>query len=402
MNKVVIDLVIKLRKNSSHFAFIMKLLTVQHSFGDVINDVREGVVGEDKFWISFRSVGEEVQELYWVKVTKNGFVVESSHSDLDIQFVPKGNTYHVIKGKETYSVIAGHDFIKMSGVSCVNKLNHNVIMGMKLGDVNIHDLNTKDTITINECHYLDVLDIKVFPSNEVIMTVGHDHQIKLWSIKELQCIRTMVSDCSSNVELIEKGRNFLCGDKQGRVNLWECGSGGIIHEFEKVRNKKDRVSVIKLVDINTPDFDSGNHELGNHELEFGTKGKGVIAGYDSGDVVVFDIYNKTMKVIGNFSNTINSIDKVNDGFVFASGNETIIYKHNEIVWRQDWGTEIKLTKINHNQIIVYGTEVLIKLNLDDYTIKYLVGLPEYLKIETIQWTGKDIIVPSDDGIIFYK
>lgn len=252
----------------------MQIVSIQDSFEEVIRDVKDGVVEEDKFWVSIREP-ESTQKLYEIKVLPDKIVG-------DIEFKSDGKDY-IIDSK--YRLKTGVKKVKLSGISSINRIDDEIIIGMKSGDLIIHNINTNKQTKVADCHFLDIVEIKVFPSKEVIMTVGLDKQIKLWSIKEWKCIRVFTSLNTSNVELIGRGRNFVNGDGRGQVRLWECGSGKVIHDFVKVKNKNDEVRAIGL-------FRSSKVEGGTNELEFETNDKLMIVNYSLGDFMIFNLFTK--------------------------------------------------------------------------------------------------------------
>lgn len=369
----------------------MLIVTIQDSFKEVINDVQSGMVAEDKFWISMREPGAN-QKLHEIKVLPDKFVG-------DIEFKADGKDY-LIDSK--YHLKTGSKTVKLTGISCVSRIGDDIILGMKSGDLVIYNILTEEQTRVPDCHVLDIVEIRVFPSKEVIMTVGLDKQIKIWSLKEWKCIRVFNCFNTSNVELIGRGRNFVNGNGNGEVKLWECGSGKVVHDFVKVRNKTDEVRAIAL-------FDSEN-KVGTNELEYETNDKLVIVNYSLGDFMIFNLFTKQLENI-DLNYQISSIQVVDNVMVFGTEDgQLVIYdlKTRAIKYSHRFNNEpIKLTVKKTSsklQVVLYnGEETLIMADIDNYELKkltYLGGLPEFFKVEGMIY-DKQLIVASDYGVTIY-
>lgn len=339
----------------------MKILNIQDSFED-----------SEQFWLGLREPNEN-QELY-----------ELSHKDP--RFKKIGKHYEFDNGTK-YTLSMGK-YIKMNNVSSVSKLDNDLILGYKDGSLSVYNLTSGENTNIPECHFLDIEEIKVFPSKEVILTRGLDNQIKLWSIKQWKNIRIMKSLFSSNVELIGKGRNFLVGNKNGEVEMWECGSNSIVYRFSKVKNKHDPVKVIKVIEDHE---DEGEDK----ENEFETKGKSVIVGYESGEIRKFNLFTKQLTLLMNVGSEITDLEYTTELIVGTKGKLFIGDKQLEL------NDEDVKFKVGDYLYVYNGEETLLKISKDLSEITYLVGLPEFFKVEDMVMESQ-LIVASDYGIIMYE
>lgn len=380
----------------------MEILLIQESFEDVINDVNSGTVAEDKFWVSLRD-SEQDQKLYEIQVKPNQLI----SNDLEItDGNSKTYTIHHKSSGRNYKVKAGKMFFRQLGISSVNRLkDDNLIMGTKNGTLIVYNLVDNQERVFENCHFMDITEINIFPSQEVIMTTGLDHQIILWSVKQWKRIRTFKTLNSSNVELIGKGRNFLTGDANGELKMWECGSGENIYTYSKIKNKNDRINVIKLIQT-----DKCENEKDCGELEFETKGKQVFIGYDSGDIKQLDLFTKSANTLDvpGINLGISSLQYHKGHLIIGThSGQLIIYGDGKVKFSKQLNQfEVKL--VNHNDdLFVYNGEetlVMIKFDFAKYIIRhmvYLTGLPEYFKVQNMIYDNQ-LIVASDYGVMIYS
>lgn len=339
----------------------MKILNIQDSFED-----------SSQFWLGLREPNEN-QELF-----------ELTHDDPRFKKVGK---HYVFDNGEKYTLSMGK-YIKMNNVSSVSRIDEDLILGYKDGSLSVYNITSGENTKIPECHFLDIEEIKVFPSKEVILTRGLDNQIKLWSIKQWKNIRIMKSLFSSNVEFVGKGRNFLVGNKNGEVEMWECGSESIVYRFSKVKNKHDPVTVIKIIEDHEDEGD-------DKENEFETKGKSVIVGYESGEVRKFNLFTKQLTFLMNLASPITDLGFTTELIVGAQGKLLIGDK------QLDLNDEIVKFKVSDHIYVYNGEETLLKISKDLAEITYLVGLPEFFKVEDMI-IDSQLIVASDYGIIMYE
>lgn len=369
----------------------MDIVTVQDSFQEVIDEVRSGTIREEKFWVSIRKEGGP-QDLHYVTVTPKEF-------QSDIGF--GGKNIFQFSG---YKIQRGTKFIKLNNVSSVNRIDDTLLVGTTSGNLVVYDLLLEEQTTVPQCHFLDIVEIKVFPSKEVIMTVGLDKQIKLWSVKDWKCIRTFTCLNSTHVELIGRGRNFVNGNSNGEITLWECSTGKSIHKFSKVRNKNDPVTCIKLI--------SSEFHHGENQLEFETNDKLVIVSYASGEMVLFDLFTKKYRYMDlEKALAAKSISVVDDVLVIGTiDGRLLLYKNEELKLEKklnDAEVDLQIKKIDLTlNIYVYnGEETLfnLKVDLQNFSVMdtiYIAGLPEMFRVKDMV-VDRQLLVGSDTGVMIF-
>lgn len=375
---------------------MLDIVTIQSSFEDVIEDVSTGAVTQETFWVGLR-LPNQPQTLFDVTVTKNQLNCEI----LDIKKVKDIYHFHNKTTNTTYKLAKGHTFIKQLGITSINKLGPELILGTNTGSLIIYNLDTNHKKVFEKCHLMDIIDIQVFPSKEVILTVGLDHQIILWSIKEWKLIRTFKALNSSNVELIGRGRNFLVA-VQGELQMWECGSGAVVYRYKKVKN--DCINVIKVVENGET---QGKLEVKDSQNQFEIQGKLVFIGYSSGDIKKMNLLTKTVETLNILTLAISSLQYFKEHLII--GTETgqlVIWKDDVKFTRQLNPFAVKVIVHNGDLFIYNGEETLVKMrfDFDVYCIRetvYLGGLPEFFRVESMVYEG-GLIVGSDYGVMIYQ
>ncbi|EGV64035.1 hypothetical protein PSN45_003876 [Yamadazyma tenuis] len=375
---------------------MIDIVTIQDTFEEVISDVNGGTLRQDSFWVGVRKSGEN-QILNKILVLPGKF-------EGDVEFKSKGNRSYTINNK--YKLTRGHSFIKAKGVSSIGRIGSVIVIGTKSGDLVVHDLVSGEETTVRECHYLDIVEIKVFPSKQVLMTVGLDHQIKLWSVKDWSCIRTFHTLNSANVEFIGRGRNFVNGTQKGELKLWECSSGKVVHTYTKVRNKEDQISRIKVIE--------SEFVHGENEMEFETNNKSVIVGYTSGEVVKFNLLTKSFELM-HLNLKVSAMEEVDDHLILGTDDGNLfIYglKSNKVEAEAHFNpapVKLAVNKRDNGIIYIYvynGEETLFMVKYDTekgeiFGTTYLVGLPEVFKVDTMVY-DQELLVGSNYGVMLFK
>jgi len=127
-----------------------------------------------------------------------------------------------------------------------------------------------------------------------LLTTSLDLQIKIWDVASGSNPRTFTSHKGRITDLlmIERGRNFISSSLDGSVKLWDCGSGTNFSTFSRKESFKDGITTLYLAS-NDGHFGNDQHEKKEpNPNEFGTEGKLLLAGHESGVVSGYDLYTR--------------------------------------------------------------------------------------------------------------
>ncbi len=83
-------------------------------------------------------------------------------------------------------------------------------------------------------HVGDIDRILFFPSNVLLLSVGSDYHLKIWSAESGQCVRTLAGHSRpiTAVQLIERGRLFVSASKDGSAKVFDCSVGKAIQSID--------------------------------------------------------------------------------------------------------------------------------------------------------------------------
>ncbi|CUM51271.1 uncharacterized protein AC631_02484 [Debaryomyces fabryi] len=393
----------------------MDLLTIQDSFEEVICDVKNGILEQDKFWVARRSIESEVNQDFWyIDVTK-----QDMKNDVgNLKFLStKGKNYQLQVDREVYNLQSFYKKVKLtnsriSSVAVSSDSKH-LIVGTTKGELIIYNLVT-DTIEkkIPEAHFEDVTILKFFPSDKVIMSVGIDLKIKIWGLTG-ELVRTMSNQVKEITEiglLGKTGRNFISGSKDGSIDIWECGQGQLIYSLRRIQNNNDPVNCFVI-----GKYESSGSKIS--ELEFETGNQCAYVGFDSGIIQQFNIgdHCQTRVRFEDGKAGVSSIDISDE--ILVSG-----YKDGQLKF---WNiaTEVIICKYQLNShfpistvkvlqrkgdtisVLVYnGPETLLKLEIDlnnkVMNQTYLIGMEENFSVYSVALNQDNIIIGGDQLTVY--
>ncbi|CUS22912.1 LAQU0S07e02982g1_1 [Lachancea quebecensis] len=268
---------------------------IQPDFVECMRDVQSETIAEDSFYVNVEPSAYEVDE-YHVKVKlKEGVLVFDAGA---------GNSFEQI-GPRTFEARLGshHCKFQTAHTNCsspaelgspdftsVDAFQGNdtrlYAIGNTAGEVSVHG-SQREQIQVLRGHKAEITDVKFFPSGQVILSSSMDMQLKIWSVSDGSNPRTLKGHKGpvTASAIVDRGRNVLSCSRDGTVKLWECGSGEAIHTFTRRSNRADAMNAMVLLE----------HTAATREqryLEFGTAGKIVLAGHDSGTISCHDLYSK--------------------------------------------------------------------------------------------------------------
>lgn len=386
---------------------MFKIITIDKDFQD--DDL-------PTFWVSTR-VGDNDNATYYTgSRTEEHFAIkEDDGVEIAAKFERTGvNDYFVTLGEEKYK-LHGHRQIKLvkKDVSSIAVTRNNQgVVGLKSGDLvklTVSDQGIDILPWISQAHYEDVTKIKVFPSQEVVLTVGLDKQIKLWSFSEDKPLRTLLEQTSTitDVAIVGKGRNILSSSKDGSVNLWECSKGEVVHKFTRIDNHEDGVNCIH-VEENGQLESVGENKPDHYECD----NKILYVGYDSGIIQPYSLlHHHQLRTKFRYSAAVTSLTAFKQYLVAGYADGTII------IWHQD-GEEVQRYHFNRNYaidnvlvtskgsiLVSNGPEILLELAIGETfeaEVVWLVGLPEVFRASAFAETTNGYLVAGDDLVVEYQ
>lgn len=400
----------------------MTIVTVQDTFEDVINDVESKVVESESIWVARRfSVDEDHQEFYKVDVKLDGnekVLFESSdvqisrHGDHKYTFAIKGDQYEMLAPKHKT-----HTANNVTAVA-ITKNGNSLIVGNTNGDIIHYDTATKQKLLeFKEAHYAGILKLKLFPSEQVLLSVGNDLQIKLWSLERASevAVRSFVNQKKeiSDIALIGKGRNFMTSSLDGSVNLWECSTGSIVSKFQRIDDLEDPSTCLAIA---TAQSKVSYQDSVGGDLLFECNDKFVYVGYQSGLIQQYSVaghYQTGVKF--KVDSEVASLGIFSDYVIAGYGNGQII------VWNTTADQHFTF-KLNENYpvsnlhlenwngkratfIVSNGPDLLLRAVFDgsdgSFHYRYLVGLRELFHVELVTASSRGVIVATLEEMVEY-
>lgn len=373
-------------------------ISVQPSFQDVIEDIKELRETKGSFWINFTQLEQlddgitDEQVIHVSKVEGDDGVKFESDNLRFIQTEP--GDYNVeYKGYEFVLETAR----RVCGTGLENATSFHIspdetryLIGDDGGSLMLGSLaDGCQKKTIKSAHYSTITRSCFFPSGEVALTTGLDLQIKIWNLQDGSSPRVFKSQKSriTDLVMVERGRNFLSSSLDGTINLWDCASGMCISTFKRSRTVSDGVTALCIA--------KGESKLQHTKssYEHGTLGKTLIAGHNSGTVTLFDLGSREeMLNVGGFQSAVvdvlkpsefNVLISYENGKVKSWDLRNIGTHTNEV----DLKNTINSTVIDDESIVVsYATGYLSRLSHTLGSISTIVGTEDNVTLLASQGT----------------
>ena len=137
----------------------MDLLTIQDSFEEVISDIQNGRLEQDKFWVARRRSieSEENQDFWYINVTKQGMKDDGNK----IKFMcGKDKKYQLQVDEKIYNLQSFYRKVnlannRISSVA-VSSDSERFIVGTKKGELIIYNLRTDRVERRDQKHILKI------------------------------------------------------------------------------------------------------------------------------------------------------------------------------------------------------------------------------------------------------
>lgn len=323
----------------------------------VLLDYKDGKSKDEKVWLHINattynlSVNETslFDEEQGITVTRSKdsateFLVRDDKNDWNfkLEFPQK---YHVLQTSDDYNL------------TCIATCNDKVMIGTDNGAIiklaNPLPINISKIIVKKNAHFADITKIMTFPSCTVLLTVGLDMQIKIWSnvhaedelnepVRVLGGVhKSRITDCV----MIGKGRNVISCSLDGKIVMWEIGSGKHVWTGQRIRNLKDQATCLAIME-----HASGDEAVPVSDKFYECKDKILLCGYKSGYVSIWDC--NTRLSLGEFQTNVDGI-QVNqiscdndDRIIVGLDDGTLLrytYNFDKREASLDWETQFDIT-----------------------------------------------------------
>ncbi|CAK8685706.1 unnamed protein product [Clavelina lepadiformis] len=170
-------------------------------------------------------------------------------------------------------------------------------------------------------HAGEVNCCKFFPSGVVVLSGGMDTQLKIWSTEDGSCARTLSGSHNASIsctEVVDRGRNIISCSNDGTARLWECGSATCISCITKHNSKINASSLTTVSSALCVPSTGDTMTTHQNDLEFETKDKVLITGSENGDLLGYDVANRTEVLSFKCRDSVNCCTFLNET-TFAVG-----------------------------------------------------------------------------------
>ncbi|ODV82925.1 hypothetical protein CANARDRAFT_30488 [[Candida] arabinofermentans NRRL YB-2248] len=282
-------------------------LVVQDDLGDIINDLKLGKVVSESFWFKLQGQTLHVKcellnkEIKFTSVDDDDKSIKFHQvSSYDYELIVSGMIYKIKIPEKSIDLITN---AKITSID-ISPNGENIAIGDSQGTIYFGKLKNGKVIiehTIETAHFSDVLKLAFFPSSLVVLSIGLDYTINVWSFLDGSNPRTMKKQKGrlTDFAIIGRGRNVITSSLDGSIVIWECGSGKPIWEFRRAKNLNDSICAIV---IKQNEITLGKETSQDKFVEM--EGKYCYAGHKSGIISIWDLESRSF--IGEFSSTITT------------------------------------------------------------------------------------------------
>ncbi|TBU42387.1 WD40 repeat-like protein [Dichomitus squalens] len=238
----------------------LPICTIQHDFQTgVIKDVFDGVVPDDKFWISCYKYGEP-------SVHGKASATLAEHNRDLVLFEARDGVKFKEHNKSVYSIscpsldipetriaIPDATFPSIAEVRKQKQITafdvspdgSQIATGYHDGSVYIRPVSSPHAIpsAASKAHLSTVTSLRFFPSSRVVLTSGADFSLSIlpadppesspYTTAKVDAARTLRGHTRAvtSTGIVARGRNVLSGSKDGTLRLWDIPSGAQIRSL---------------------------------------------------------------------------------------------------------------------------------------------------------------------------
>ncbi|KAI0731153.1 WD40 repeat-like protein [Earliella scabrosa] len=304
-------------------AIVLPICTVQHDFQSVIQEIVDGLVPDDKFWVSCYKLGEPSVH------GKAGASLDERNRDLvlyeghgGVEFKDHGKSTFVVSCPsldipETRLAVPSGSYPPSSEVRKSRQITafdvapdgSQFATGYHDGSVYMRPASSPDALpsATSKAHLSTVTSLQFFPSSRVVLTAGADFALSIlpadppesssYTTTKVTAARTLRGHTRAvtSTGIIARGRNVVSGSKDGTLRLWDIPSGAQIRTLAAGTNHFVPVLALSTrvrwqdADGST---DDGNTDAAPDPREVETSDKVVFCALQDGSFELFDLRTK--------------------------------------------------------------------------------------------------------------
>ncbi|CCH58695.1 hypothetical protein TBLA_0A09070 [Henningerozyma blattae CBS 6284] len=354
----------------------MKNISTLHIQPDFNESIQQG----ESFYLNIDIDSNTIDEINFEKTNENEY---SSTNDLNISFKKsKTNLFETKINDFNYEFQTGQEFkfaqLKEDpnqdiNVTSIDGTNDKIVVGDSEGNIEIlnNDNTSKDKISFTEslvipqAHFSGITKSKIFPSGVVLLTGSIDMSINIFSMTDGSNPRTFKGHSKriNDLDMIERGKNFISCSDDGTIRLWECSKGVCEKVINRFENPYDGVTSIRVDPL-------------NNQIIYGSYESGVVVGYDLRAIKD----NKIKQLNSEFMSSCIGVELLNDNYILTGYEDGILCK-----WDKRKDCEIiesikicenlqKINMIDETRIITSDLDSTTMLNIGESVdkIRYLV------------------------------
>lgn len=275
---------------------ILPYITVQHDLQEVIQDVADGTIGAEPFWVS---VYREGSTSVHGKVLAKASMEKENQVDLeaqgDIDFERQTSSSFLVGcsdlnvPKTTLKMpTQTHKSLISKGIDCMDvSLNGNLYVvgghdgALRLGNVRT---NAPEDIRLLKGHVGDILSCRFFPSSEVVISTSSDLSARIFSALDGSNPRTLKGHTAAvtDVAIIERGRNVLTTSNDGTLRLWQVASSDCLKTWRFGHGSRKRALKVAVFAKAASADAAGN-------IDADLQGKAAVVCLEDGSLAIVDL-----------------------------------------------------------------------------------------------------------------
>ncbi|KAJ7058511.1 WD40 repeat-like protein [Mycena amicta] len=233
----------------------LPILSVQHTFPEVISDVLSGVLPDDTCWLSCYKDGPGIHSKVRVTLDDVHRDLVRLEGSLGMEVISSGKHKYVVKSTkhgipETPILVPAHQYADPNRANPqhphritafdVAPDGSQFASGFLDGSVHIYNSTPKSPpaeTSFGKIHKSTTTSLQFFPSSRVLLSAGADFSLCILSAEPspvssaLTAVRTLMGHrrTITSTAIVSRGRNIVSASLDGTIRLWDVSSGAQIH-----------------------------------------------------------------------------------------------------------------------------------------------------------------------------
>ncbi|KAF7290358.1 WD40 repeat-like protein [Mycena chlorophos] len=233
----------------------LPVLSVQHTFPEVISDVRSGQLPHDTFWLSCYTEGPGTHAKVRVTLDEVQRDTVKLESTLDFEVYEAEKNKYIVKSDkhgipETPLFVPTHQYAdpNRSNLTHPHRITafdvapdgSQFASGFLDGSVHTYSTAQKTPpveTSFGKIHKSTTSSLQFFPSSRVLLSAGADFTLCILPAEPsptssaLAPVRTLMGHrrVITSTAIVSRGRNVVSASMDGTIRLWDVSSGAQIH-----------------------------------------------------------------------------------------------------------------------------------------------------------------------------